>query len=89
MKRYLASLLAILVSVPTLAAIADAATCHLETHTVIVNGHVVTQSVKVCDGEITIDPTVDDSADGPRDSQSGRDLRCDGNQRGTGPVLLL
>ena len=69
MKRYLTPLLLIFVSVQMFAAVANAAVCHLETHTVMVNGHAVSQSVKVCDGHVTVVPTVDESIDGPRDSQ--------------------
>ena len=68
MKRYLIPLLLSLVSVPMLGAVADAAECHLETQTAIVNGHVYTQSVKVCDPQTTVVPTVDEGADPPRDS---------------------
>ena len=50
MKRFLTPLLLTFVSLPMVGAVANAAACHLKTRTVMVNGHAVTQPVKVCDG---------------------------------------
>jgi hypothetical protein len=69
MRRGLLPLLLVMAAEIVLGGSAGAVACHYETHTTIVNGHLYTQSVKICPGAATIVPVADHDADPPRDSE--------------------
>lgn len=68
MIRFLAASVTIAVISAIFAGSARADTCHFETHTTIVSGVVVPQTIEVCPGQDVDAPVVEDGSVPPRDS---------------------